>query len=82
MVLGGCAFLGVMPVLGMPHMSRYHLPAAVLRVGQAGGCVIGRGDEKLPNWYLSLLTADIKDLSLTEQKGNDVFLFDQAVFPL
>lgn len=66
----------------MSHRSRHRLPAAVLWVGQAGGRVIGRGDEKLPSWYLSLLTADIKDLSLTEQKGNGIFLFDQAVFPL
>lgn len=51
---------------------RHRLPAAVLQVGWAGGGVISRGDEKIPNWYLSLLTADIKDLSLAEQKGKNI----------
>lgn len=26
----------------------------------------------MPSWYLSLLTAGIKDVSLAEQKGNNV----------
>lgn len=46
--------------------------SSALRVGWAGGCVISRGDEKNPDWYLSLLTADIKDPSLAEQKGKNI----------
>jgi len=49
---------------------RDHLPTAVPRVGWAGGCVSRRGDEKIPNWYLSL--ANTKDLSLAEQKGKNM----------
>lgn len=37
-----------------------------------GGCLTRRGDGKVPSWYLSLLTAGIKDVSLAEQKGNNV----------
>lgn len=85
-VLGAVHFHRAMPGWGMPRSKRRSPPAAMPRVGlwsNAGGCVIRRGGDKIPNWYLSLLTADIEDLSLAEQKGkNTGFWFDQAVFPL
>lgn len=38
------------------------------------GQVAVLSEEEIPNWYLSLLTADIKDLSPGEQKEKNIIV--------